>query len=138
MWELIRAFTVELFVIPRHKEDDGAANPRYATQTFHWRLKMVALLLVTAGALSAHLGNVYGFYGESFATTADVKDLRDGLNEIRATAIEQRLERFYTALCANPGDATVLDVIRDLEKQYKNAKGESYKPRDCGLLLKVK
>ena len=57
---------------------------------------------------------------------------------MRATGLEERLEKYYAALCMSPGNSTILDVIRELQRQYREIRGTNYEPPSCDLLLRLK
>lgn len=67
-----------------------------------------------------------------------VSGVQDSVKSLQQTALEERLDAAYSALCMNPGDPAVLERIRDLQQQYEKVAGDKYVPPSCDLLFKLK
>lgn len=131
MWKVIQAVTTDLFSIPRYKTPEGKVNPGYDEESYLWRLKNVSILSVLMVVTIMHLAQVYGFgLGEGFASNDDVKD-------IQVTQIEERLDKYYKALCMRPGNEEILALIRELQAKYEKLMGQRYEPLSCDLLMTV-
>ncbi len=138
MFDFIKAITTELFSIPSSHNDDGTVNASFEAQNYRWRLKTVTISLSTAIVLGVHLANFYGVIGYPVATGKDLDMLQRDVTQIQVAALESRLDKYYTALCMNPGDQTLLEVIRDLQDKYKMLTNYRYTPPSCDVLFKVK
>jgi len=73
------------------------------------------------------------------ALEAQVTDVSEAVGSLQLSSLEERLDAAYTALCMNPGDAAILQRIRELQQQYRTiTKGKVYVPPSCDLLIKLK
>ena len=131
MWKFLQAISTDLFRIPRYRKENGDLNPNYDEQSYIWRLKNVSMLSVLAATVILHLVQVHGYaLGEGFASNQDVK-------EIQISQLEERLEKYYTALCMSPGRPELLELIRELQAKYERLTGNRYEPLECELLLQI-
>lgn len=130
-FDLAKALTSEILHVPNAVKDDGTPDPGYGPKAYRWRLKMATVTSVTFFAVALHMANVYGVIGEGFASAKDVKDIRSG-------QLEPRIEKYQTALCMNPGQQELLDLLRELQRQYKEITGHNYETPSCDVLFKSK
>ena len=68
---------------------------------------------------------------------AQVSGLQGEVALLRKDAIEERLEKTYTALCMIPGDQDLLVRLRDLQREYQAISGDRYPQPTCDLLMKL-
>lgn len=69
---------------------------------------------------------------------AQVAGVKESVDQLQLSALEQRLDAAYSALCLNPGDPALLERIRELQQQYNQIAGVRYAQPSCELLLKLK
>lgn len=69
---------------------------------------------------------------------AQVASVKGAVDSVRVGQIEERLDAHYAALCMDNGDSVLLELIRKLEKEYRDITGENYPRKSCDLLLKLK
>lgn len=84
----------------------------------------------------ALIGYVYMFEIQPLAQ--EVKSVKSSVDAIRVGQLEERLDAHYAALCMENGDNVLLELIRKLEKEYRDLTNEQYQRKSCDLLLKLK
>lgn len=131
MSKILFALTSELFKIPRYQDDQGNVNPTYAQDSYVWRVKQVIVLTALMGITGYHISVAEGWIGDGYATNNEVI-------EDRADGLEERIEKWSAALCMDPGDPALLEVIRGLQDEYENLVGNRYDPPPCDLLIRVR
>lgn len=129
--DIAKALTVEILHVPNALKDDGTPDPTYGPKAYRWRLKMAVITSVTFLAVTALAANIYGLYGEGFANAGDLKQLR-------TSQLEERIEKFKTALCTNPGEQSFLELIRKYQDEYYGLTKRYYEAPSCDVLVKAK
>lgn len=69
---------------------------------------------------------------------AQVTGVKDSVAELQISQLETKLDAVYTALCMNPGDAALLERVRDLQADYERIAAKRYTPPSCNLLFKLR
>lgn len=69
---------------------------------------------------------------------AEVTETKKLVTDIRVSQMEEKLQKYYTALCMEPGNSLLLAMISDLEADYRALTHHEYQRRDCSLLLTLK
>lgn len=93
---------------------------------------MAAVTSATAIAVAVLSLRIYGVYGEPFAASKD-------LNDVKAGQLEAKIEKYQTALCMNPGDPALLELVRELQRQYWDITSphRHYDTPSCDVLFKA-
>lgn len=95
-------------------------------------------LIVIAPGWAALLVIGYLWVFEIAEVKAEVTGVKDAVVALQISAIAERLDAAYAALCMNPGDPALLQRIRELQQEYEKLSDKRYPPPDCDLLLKLK
>jgi len=82
------------------------------------------------------IGYVYQFELQPLA--AEVNSVKGSVDAIRINQLEERLDSHYAALCMENGDPVLLELIRNLEQEYRDLTDQPYQRKSCDLLLKLK
>lgn len=99
-----------------------------------WDLKLIER---SAGYMALGL-IIYVYFFEIGPLAAQVDSVKGSVDAIRVSQIEERLDAHYAALCMENGDPVLLELIRNLEKEYRDLSPEPYQRKSCDLLLRLK
>lgn len=64
--------------------------------------------------------------------------VQQSVNSILVAQAEEQLDATYAALCQNPGDAALLERIRERQQRYYRMERARYTPPSCTLLMKMR
>ena len=81
---------------------------------------------------------IYVYFFEIGPLAAEVTSVKDSVDAIRVSQIEERLDAHYAALCMSPSDSVLLELIRRLEQEYRDLSDEPYQRKSCDLLLRLR
>ena len=80
----------------------------------------------------------YVYLFELQPLAAEVGSVKGAVDAIRTSQLEERLDAHYAALCMENGDPVLLELIRKLEKEYRDLTDQPYQRKSCDLLLRLK
>jgi len=103
-----------------------------------WRLAVSATLafLFVAFLWSVGLFASMGYPG--FARADEVEDVKQQVNDVRASLLAKQIDDVSTALCMERFEPRLLDYRRELQGQYRAVKGHEHESPDCEILLKLR
>lgn len=103
-----------------------------------WRICVSGTLsfLFVAFLWSVGLFASMGYPG--FARADEVEDVKQQVNDVRASLLAKQIDDVTAALCMETVDRRLLDYRRELQNDYRAVKGHEHQSPACEILLKLR